>query len=995
MMMKKYKLRFVVSLAVICLCSVPALLAQTIQGTVTDAATGESLPGVNIVIKGAETIGTSSNQDGTFELDVPSLNSVLVVSYIGYQTLEVPIQGRQTVIIELTASILEADELMVVAYGVQRRSDITGAIASAQAEDFNKGVVVNPGQMLQGVVSGVNVTSSSGEPGASQDIIIRGVGSLRSGTQPLFVVDGFMLDNSGTGVANNPLNFINPNDIESMEVLKDASAAALYGARAANGVVVITTKRGRAGATTMNFTSSASISTLANRVDVFSADEFRRRVPASGGTLEDFGASTDWQDELSQRAFSSDVNLSLGGGAGSNLSYYASLGVQNQEGILRNSNLQRYSGRLNLNQTALNDRLRVNYTINAVHTENLRPSTGSIINDMLQLNPTIPLYTNGELTRLEERLHPLQRNEIYSDYADNNRILANVAPSLEILENLQYRLNLGIDYSVTDRYVQNMPYNLLEGWERGSLTTYDAQNTNSLVENTLTYIVDKEAHSVNLLAGHSFQRFYIERTNVSKQGFVNNGIEPRYQDQISTNITPTETTAWAQEDKLLSFFGRLNYSYDNKYLMTATFRADGSSKFGSNNRFGYFPSFALGWNISQEEFFTAEWADVLKLRGSWGQTGNQEIPSKITQLSYSENRSGSSTYPLSPGITSLDQYPFGTIFSRLANPDIQWEVSTQFNMGLDFELFNSQLVGTFDYYTKVSDNILLEIVPSDPIQPTSTYWTNIPNMEIRNSGIELSLEYRNFVSSDFQYSIGGNITTIDNKVHNSPFAVLTTGAALGAGQTGATINGYINKEPIGAFFMLEHDGIGQDGLNLFVDQNGDGEILENDRIIAGSALPNLLYGMKLQFNYRRLGLGLNFNGAAGHKIYNHTAMSLFQRGLITENYNTTEFALEFPNEAPTNSNTVSTRYLETGDYLRLNNATLSYTLAPELVGLEGVIRGLDITLTGQNLFTLTSYSGFDPEMNTGTTQAGIQTFGIDYFTYPTARTLSLGINLTF
>src|SRR5690625_4980991 len=516
MMMKKYKLRFVVSLAVICLCSVPALLAQTIQGTVTDAATGESLPGVNIVVKGAETIGTSSNQDGTFELDVPSLNSVLVVSYIGYQTLEVQIQGRQTVMIELTASILEADELMVVAYGVQRRSDITGAISSAQAEDFNKGVVVNPGQMLQGVVSGVNVTSSkigyqtlevqiqgrqtvmieltasileadelmvvaygvqrrsditgaissaqaedfnkgvvvnpgqmlqgvvsgvnvtssSGEPGASQDIIIRGVGSLRSGTQPLFVVDGFMLDNSGTGVANNPLNFINPNDIESMEVLKDASAAALYGARAANGVVVITTKRGRAGATTMNFTSSASISTLANRVDVFSADEFRRRVPASGGTLEDFGASTDWQDELSQRAFSSDVNLSLGGGAGSNLSYYASLGVQNQEGILRQSNLQRYSGRLNLNQTALNDRLRVNYTINAVHTENLRPSTGSIINDMLQLNPTIPLYSNGELTRLEERLHPLQRNEIYSDYADNNRTQGNVAPQRDNLENL-------------------------------------------------------------------------------------------------------------------------------------------------------------------------------------------------------------------------------------------------------------------------------------------------------------------------------------------------------------------------------------------------------------------------------------------------------------------------------------------------------------------------------------------------------------------------------
>lgn len=268
-------------------------------------------------------------------------------------------------------------------------------------------------------------------------------------------------------------------------------------------------------------------------------------------------------------------------------------------------------------------------------------------------------------------------------------------------------------------------------------------------------------------------------------------------------------------------------------------------------------------------------------------------------------------------------------------------------------------------------------------------------MEIRNSGFELSLEYRNFVSNNFQYSIGGNITTIDNEVENSPFAVLTTGAATGAGQTGATINGYINGQPIGSFYMLEHDGIGQDGLNRFVDRNNDGEILDNDRFVAGSALPNLLYGIQLNMDYKDFGLGLRFNGAAGHKIYNHTAMSLFQRGALAESFNTTAFATEFPNEAPTNANTVSTRYLEDGDYLRLNNATLSYNLRPENIGLEGMIRNLQLTLTGQNLFTITNYSGYDPEVNTGSAIGGVQTFGIDRFTYPTARTFTIGVNLTF
>ena len=439
----------------------------------------------------------------------------------------------------------------------------------------------------------------------------------------------------------------------------------------------------------------------------------------------------------------------------------------------------------------------------------------------------------------------------------------------------------------------------------------------------------------------------------------------------------------------------MNYQFDGKYLLTATLRADGSSKFGENNKYGYFPSFALGWNIARESFMSNTPFNNLKLRASWGQTGNQEIPSKITQLSFTESKNNNDTYPLSPDATTLDDYPFGTIFTRLANPDIQWEISTQFDLGIDFGLFGDRIVGTLDYFNKVSENILLEVVPADPIQPTATFWTNVEDMEIVNSGVELSLEYRNNPRSDFQYSIGGNLTFIDNEVRNSPFAVLTTGAATGAGQTGATINGYINGEPIGAFYMKEFAGIGDDGLNSFRDINNDGQVLENDRSVVGTALPNLLYGFYLNMEYKGFDLAVNFNGVSGNKIYNHTTMSLFQKGSLASSFNTTDFAVEFPEEDITNSNEVSTRYLEDGSFLRLNNATLGYTARPGQWGMGDWVQNLRLSITGQNLFVITDYSGYDPEVNTGGSIGGVQTFGIDRFTYPRARTILLGLNVSF
>ena len=973
----------------------------SVSGTVTDE-NGGPLPGANVVVKGT-TNGTTTDFDGKFVITADA-DAILEVSYLGYSPKEVAVNGKSIVVVTLEPDAAQLNDVVVVGYGTQKRADVTGAIASVKSEDFNKGVVTNPGELLQGKMAGVNIVSNSGEPGSSQNVIIRGIGSLRSGTQPLYVVDGFLLDNSSTGIANNPLNFLNPNDIESIDVLKDASATAVYGSRASNGVVVITTKRGKSGKTQMNFSVSTAWSSMANKIDVFSADEFRRQVVAVGGTLDDFDGNTDWQEELGQTGITKDINFSMSGAANDKVSYFASVGVQDQEGILKKSDLKRYSGKLNMSQKAFDGKLNVDYNLTATRTENLRPSINSTISDMLSLNPTIPAYTDGMPTLLNTNaLNPLTRYNIYSDQAVNNRILATISPSVQILDGLVYKLNLGVDYSSTNRYQQYKPFTEVVNESNisdGALDVIISANTNQLVENTLTYKWNNDVHNLVVLAGHSYQKFLDETRISSYAGFASNNIDPIYQDQTSTDQYPTTVSSSAVENELQSFFGRLNYIYADKYLATATLRADGSSKFGENNKYGYFPSFALGWNISNEGFMDNSLFDNLKLRASWGQTGNQEIPSKITQASYSEDRlitgNGSlNTYPIDTDGNSIDSYPYGIVFTRLANPNLQWEVSTQVDLGIDFTLFNYRLTGTLDYFNKASSNILLEVVPADPVEPTATYWNNIPDMKIHNNGFELALDYNSDRQRDFSYNIGGNITYIQNKVSDSPYSVLTTGSAQGSGQTGATINGYINNEPIGAFYMFQFDGIGADGLNMFRDINGDGATLDNDRSVVGSAIPKFIYAYYLNFKYKDFDLGLNFNGVAGNKIYNHTTMSLFNKALLARSNNATDFAVQYPNESVTNANTVSTRYLEDGSFLRLNNATLGYNLNAEQIGWGDAFQNIRLSLTGQNLFVITDYSGFDPEVNTGSTSGGIQTFGIDYFTYPKARTFLVGLNVTF
>ncbi|GGD54497.1 SusC/RagA family TonB-linked outer membrane protein [Emticicia aquatilis] len=962
----------------------------TVKGKVTDAETGDGLPGVSVTAKGS-TKGAITDGNGEYTIAVPDSKAVLVFSYVGYTPQEVNVGSQTQINVQLKSDSKTLSEVVVVGYGTAKKTDITGAVKSVRSEEFNKGIINSPEQLLQGKVAGVNVTSASGEPGSAQNISIRGPGGVRTGSTPLFVVDGLALDNSGTGGAMNPLTFLNPQDIETIDVLKDASATAIYGARGANGVVLITTKKGKAGSSSMNYSASLGISEIARALPVYTADEYRKAVPSVGGVLEDLKGNTDWQKEITRTAYTQNHNLTMGGGAGK-LTYYASFGAQKQEGILKNNDLNRYTGRINVNQKFWEDRLSVDVNLNATFTTNMRPPIGSMIGNAISVNPTYPaLDANGNPAVYPNLVNPLVSLKLEKDITKTNRLIGNISPSLKITKDLTYRLNYGIDNSNSVRDLESLPNAV--PLQDGRLETIYTNNSNSLIENYLTYTKDFNNHSLTALVGHSYQKFFLQGRSSSINKFPISDIEPIYNPGLGQELTlaNNKPSGYALKNELQSFFSRVNYSFKDKYLLTATVRADGSSKFGDNNKYGIFPSFAAGWRISEEAFMKGSPVSNLKLRAGWGQTGNQEIPSKITQALFTSTVSAATSYPLN----SSSVYPAGTTYSRLANPDIQWEVSTQTNLGLDFGFLNGALSGSVDYFNKVSSDILLEVIPSDPVQPAGTFWTNVKDMNITNKGLEIELAYRQKTNSGLNYGIGGNVTFIRNKVTNSPYSVIPSGSASGSGLTSATINGYLSGEPIGTFFLKDFTGFDDKGLSTYRDVDGDGLVTDKDRIAAGSALPTMQYNFFGNIGYKGFDLIVNFNGVRGNKIYDNTANSNFYKLRLSKGINTTPEAVKYANESTNNSAPVSTRFLKDGAFLRLNNLALGYSFNTKALGIDKYIPALRLSVTGQNLFVITKYDGYDPEVNTDRTINGISSYGIDYLSYPKAKSIIFGLNVSF
>jgi len=957
---------------------------KTVKGTFIDATTKEPLVGGNVLIKGT-TKGATADVNGQYSINVSDDKAVLVFRFLGYDSQEIAVGSRTTIDVSLQANASSLEQVVVVGYGTQKKTDVTGSVKSVSSEAFNKGIINSPEQLLQGKVAGVNVTSATGEPGGSQGITIRGPGSIRVGSGPLYVIDGLPLD-GGMG------NFLNPSDIEKMDVLKDASATAIYGTRGANGVILITTKKGKAGFSTMNFSTDYAISSLARPLPVLSAADFRTQVGKNGGILEDFGSNTDWQNQITRSAMTQNHNLSLGGGA-KNLTYYASFGAQMQQGILKNNQLDRLSGRMNVTQKFWEDRLIIDANISFSNVVNLRPQIESLLGNAISNNPTLPVYETDGITpaKFLNASNPLITLNLNKDINTANRFIANISPSVKLAKGLVYKLNYGYDNLTGVRDIQSLA-NLVPQ-QNGRLDTYNTSNQNSLVENYLTYNLEEGDHIFSALLGHSYQKIQYQGRTWSINKFPIVPTEPIYNPGIGQELTlaTNKPGGSATINELQSFFSRLNYQYQDKYLVTATVRADGSSKFGSNNKYGIFPSFSLGWRLSEEPFLKNSSISNLKLRGGWGQTGNQEIPSKITQPLFTASVSGTTSYPLDNGTN----YVAGITYSRLANPDIQWEVSTQSNVGLDFAFLNGALSGSVDVFKKVSGNILLEIIPSDPVQPASSVWANVANMEINNSGVELDLDYKLTTAGGWKYNVGGNLTLIKNEVVNSPYTVIQSGGASGSGLTSATINGYVNGQPIGTFFLKEFTGIDAKGVSTYRDTDGDGIVSDKDRISAGTALPSTQYNFFGNVAYKGFDLALQFNGVSGNMIYDNTANNAFYKLKISKNNNVIPSAYALANESTSNAAPVSTRYLKDGAFIRLNNATLGYSFDTQKMGINKWISSARLSVTGQNLWIATAYDGFDPEVNKDSQIGGISSYGIDYLSYPKAKSIIFGLNLTF
>lgn len=954
---------------------------KSISGTIKDE-NNDPLIGVSIVAKNSST-GTVTDADGHYQLSLPDDVTTLVFSYIGYQTQEINIDGRNIIDVVMISAASQIEQVVVIGYGTINKRDVTGAVKSLRTEEFNKGIINTPEQLLQGKVAGVNVTTASGDPNAAISVTVRGPGGVRTGSDPLYVIDGLAI--------NGPASFLNPEDIESIDVLKDASATAIYGSRGANGVILITTKKGKAGKSVLDFSSSLGVSSLTRALPVFGTAEYKKQVPAVGGVLEDLGGDTDWQKIITRSALTQNYNLNMTGGA-DKLAYNASFGTQSQEGIIKGNDNTRYTGRLNVTQKFLEDRLHLDVNLGVTYNKTLRPSVSSLIGDAIANNPTYPAYdAQGKPAAYITASNPLTTLALEKNLTTGTRIIGNISPSFNILKGLTYKLNFGIDNSNYTTNNQSLPNAV--PLRDGRLETFYNTGNNKLVENYLTYERNSDIHNISALIGHSYQKFFGQLRGSSINKFPISDIEPIYNPGLGQELTlaNNKPTGSANINELQSYFGRVTYQYHNKYLVTATVRADGSSKFGANNKYGVFPSFAAAWRITEESFMKSSPFSNLKLRAGWGRTGNQEIPPKITLAAFTSQVGANTSYPL----FATGAYPAGTTFSRLANPDIQWEVSDQTNIGLDFDLFKGALSGTIDWFNKVSNNILLEVIPADPVQPAGTFWTNVEDMEITNSGLEFSLNYSKSLGNGFQYSIGGNASFIDNEVNNSPYTVIPSGNASGSGLTSATINGYLNNQPIGTFYLKEFIGIDDKGLSKFRDVDGDGIISDKDRVALGTALPSSIYSLFGTLTYRGLDLSINFNGISGNKIYDNTANSNFYKLRLSKGVNVTPEALEFSSESTNNAAPVSSRYLKDGSYFRLNNLSLGYNLKPSLLNISRWCSGIRLSVTGTNLWLSTKYNGYDPEVNTDRSINGISSYGIDYLSYPKAKTVLFGLKLTF
>jgi len=962
--------------------------SKIIKGKVTDETNG-GLPGVTVRVKGTK-VATSTNQNGDFSIQISNPQDILVFNMLGTITKEVAVGNNSSLNISLVTDSKLLKDVVVIGYGTSSKKDLTGAVTSVNAEEFNQGVMTSPAQLLQGKVAGLNVTKS-GDPNGKPSTILRGPSTLREGAaqEPFYVIDG---------VPGASIDLLAPADIENIDILKDASSTAIYGSRAANGVIIVTTKRSKGGQSRLSYSGYGAVESVSKKYDMLSGPELRQYLKDNKQTLnpiDDDGSDTNWQKLIERTGFSQNHNLSYGG-SGQSSDYGASVNYFNNQGILKNTSLKRTIARAYINQKFFNDRLKLGMTItNSASTGNDVYQTQALSNMLFYLPTVSPFNANGTYKENYDRTgsgtrNPLSIIDNNSIVNVNNKTLINGMAQVDILSGLKFTASVSTQKDQTNASTYLNSQSGLARGVNGQAIKLDILNKTEVLEGYFNYDKMFGKHSVKLLGGYSWQE---DRTNdgfgVTTQGFSNDNLganniflsNPSLLSQVPFANLAISTL------RLISFYGRAQYNYDQKYLFQGSLRKDGSSAFGRNSRWGLFPAVSAGWRITGEDFMKSVPAiSDLKLRVGYGKSGNSLGFDAFSALLVFGTPAGSSKY-LNNGVISNAIGPV-----RNENPDLKWESTSTSNFGLDFGLFGNRITGSIDYYIKkTSDLIYTEYAVSTTQFFLPTITANVG--KIKNTGIELSLNALVVKTNDFSWNTSPNIAHNKNVVQTLSddfykISYIQTAQLGGKGQSGNYSQIIQPGEALGTFKLWNYAGKNDAGVSTYVNAAGQTiatQPLTSDAKIAGNAQPKYIYGWSNSFTYKKLDFSFLVRGVLGNKILNATAAGLntpadaklqnIPRSTLGESFN------------DGNAYLISDRYLESGSYLRLDNATLGYTIKPKTQS----VKALRLYVTANNLFVITKYTGLDPEINIGGLTPGIDNNNF----YPKTRTFSLGINASF
>ncbi len=976
--------------------------AQTVSGTVSDA-TGP-LPGASVVVKGT-TNGTQTDFDGNYTLNDVAADATLVFSYIGFATQEIAVNGQTTVNVTLQEDASELDEVVVVGYGTTTRRSTVGAVESVKAEEFNKGVIVNPQQLIQGKTAGVQISTTSGEPGAAVNVRVRGTASVRSQNNPLFVVDGVPLSGAnttpatggGAGVGGggsdvgssgsvDPLSFLNPNDIASIDILQDAASTAIYGSRGANGVVLITTKSGSAGRSTLDFSSTFSVGYIANNPEVLSREQFlNAQNIISGGTFVDGGFNTDTFDTVFRTSFTQNYNIAYGGGNETG-TYRLSFGYQDQEGEVEDSTFDRLTARFNATQRFFNDKLKLSTQATISNVETQRPpitnnpnARGDLLSASIGFDPTQPLtgdgtrdqgFIGGFFQPSNERRNPLALLELTRATSSTIRALINVSAQYKITDNLTFNTLIGLDKSTASASSAESRNLAANGTlDNGRANLDESDLTNTTWESYFNYNKEFGDDVLDVVLGHSYQEFVTETATIRAFNFDTTDLF-----QMINNIGGGQQSAVnssLERDELQSFFLRTNYSLNGKFNFSGTVRIDGSSRFGGNNRYGTFGAIGASWALDQEDWFP-EFFDTFKLRANWGVTGNQEGLGS-NQFSARERFGvGNQNDPGQQGPVAFN------------NPDLQWEENEQLSIGVDYGFLNNRVSGSVNYFKRTTSQFLLQVNSAQPA-PQPFVFSNVDG-DIVNEGVEFTINAIPVQTEDFSWDLNFNITYTDNILENYTGPDIDAGQINGPGLSRAFAQRLANNQPLFSFFTRDFQGLDENGGNIFANEGAQ-------VFIGESALPDFSLGFTHNFNYKNWDLSLFFNGQFGQSIYNNTRNAFSTIPNLSQGRNVyADVASLVGVENPFNPQSVSSRFVEDGSFLRLQNVTLGHNFP---VADDSVFSSLRLFLNAQNLFVITDYSGQDPEISTDRNLNNLPSLGIDLTSYPRPTTFSLGVNASF